>query len=163
MKIIVIACLFALMFGRVARAEHFNIDLTVESGKEKAEGHADTYPPAAGNNPRQVLRASREAPLIIQFFFKSNFPHDPIKNVTVRYFVALVTKPGEVPNPSKTDTVSGSFVMDFKPKGEQTPGGKVGLRQQFRLQRAGTYLVRVESENTDTDHEHFAALDLIIE
>ena len=48
--------------------------------------------------------------------------------------------------------------MDFKPE-----TGKVGLRQRISIDKPGTYLVRVESENTDTDHEHFSAIDLVIE
>ena len=144
-------------------AEHFAIDLTVESGHEKAEGHADTYPPAQGNNPRMTCRAKRDEPIVMQFFFRSNFPHNPIKNVTVRYFVAPVQKQGDVPDASAATVINGHFVMDFKPRSEQDPGGKVGLRQQFLISRPGAYLVRVQSENSDSDHEHFAAIDLIIE
>jgi hypothetical protein len=47
--------------------------------------------------------------------------------------------------------------MDFK------PDGRVGLRQRVRIDQPGAYLVRVESVQSDSDHEHFAALDLVIE
>jgi hypothetical protein len=39
----------------------------------------------------------------------------------------------------------------------------VGLRQRLKIEKAGVYLVRVESENSASDHEHFAALDLVVE
>jgi hypothetical protein len=54
--------------------------------------------------------------------------------------------------------LQGKFTMDFKP---QT--GKLGLRQRIAIDKPGAYLVRVESENSDTDHEHFSAIDLVVE
>ena len=47
--------------------------------------------------------------------------------------------------------------MDFK------PGGKAGQRNTLRLRDPGVYLIRVESGKTQSDHEHFAAIDLVIE
>ncbi len=48
--------------------------------------------------------------------------------------------------------------MDFKPE-----SGRVGLRQRLHIDQPGAYIVRLESEHSDSDHEHFAALDLVIE
>ena len=48
--------------------------------------------------------------------------------------------------------------MDFKPE-----TGQVGVRQQFRIEKPGVYLVRVESENSASDHEHFSAIDILVE
>lgn len=53
--------------------------------------------------------------------------------------------------------LDGRFVVDLKPK------GKVGLRQHFRIDRPGSYLVRVQSEKSDATHEHFSQLWLIVE
>jgi hypothetical protein len=164
LKTILCTCVFVVLgLCRSLLAEHFNIDLTVESGHEKGEGHADTSPPLQGNNPRAVCHAKRDDLIVMQFFFRSNFPHDPIKNVTVRYYITPLQKQGADPDVSAATVVSGNFVMDFKPKSDQDPGGKVGLRQQFHLSKPGPYLVRVQSENSDSDHEHFAAVDLIVE
>ena len=38
-------------------------------------------------------------------------------------------------------------------------GGRTG----FTIDRPGAYLIRVESRETQSDHEHFAAVDLIVE
>jgi hypothetical protein len=59
--------------------------------------------------------------------------------------------------PVETNTVvSGSFELDFKFK------GKLGVKQSLRIAEAGSYLLRVESSNSASDHEHFAAIDLVI-
>ncbi len=47
--------------------------------------------------------------------------------------------------------------MDFK------PGAKAGARNTLKVDKPGAYLVRVESRQTDSDHEHFAAVDLVVE
>jgi len=47
--------------------------------------------------------------------------------------------------------------MDFK------PGAKAGARNTLRVAKPGNYLIRVESRGTGSDHEHFAAIDLIVE
>ena len=49
-----------------------------------------------------------------------------------------------------------AFEMDFK------PGAKAGARSTFSIAEPGAYLVRVESRQTGSDHEHFAAVDLVI-
>jgi hypothetical protein len=143
-----------------ARAEHFVIELTVTAANDKATSGSDTYPPAEGHKPRPACHAKAGEPLVLQFFFTSNFPHNTIKNVKVRYFVVAQEKAGQAAVPAHGDVpiAEGEFVMDFKPE-----TGKVGLRQKMHIDKKGIYLVRVESENSDSDHEHFSALDLVIE
>jgi hypothetical protein len=46
--------------------------------------------------------------------------------------------------------------MDFK------PGAKAGQRHTVRIDAPGVYLIRVESGKTQSDHEHFAAIDLVV-
>jgi len=156
-----LAALFVVaMLASSAWAEHFDFDVTVTSAKDKARSSADTYPPPQGRNPRPVCHAKVGEPLVFQFFMSSNFPHDAIKGVTVRYFIVPIPKVGspEVPKPGDDALLSGNFIMDFKPD-----TGKVGLRQVFHADKPGIYLVRVQSENSDSDHEHFSALDLVVE
>jgi len=146
-----------------ARAEHFEIQLTVSSASmtEKVTAFADTNTPQRpqGLKPRPVCHAKAGEELTLQFFFTSNFPHDSIKNCKVIYFIVPEAKAGQDEVPRRDTAITqGYFVMDFKPK-----TGKVGLRQRLKIEKAGTYLVRVESENSDSDHEHFAALDLVLE
>ena len=157
----VAAAVLLLCVCGVARAEHFEIQLTVSSSTDKQTSFSDTNTPQRpqGNKPRPVVHARAGEELVFQFFFTSNFPHDSIKHVTVRYFIAPEAKAGQdaVPRP-ETAIIQGHFIMDFQPK-----TGKVGLRQRMKIEQKGTYLVRVESENSDNDHEHFSALDLVVE
>jgi hypothetical protein len=143
-----------------ARAEHFDIDLTVLGTKDPATAHADTDPPPQGFNPRPVCHAKKGEELTLQFFVNSNFPHGTIKGVGVHYFIAPEKEAGKKspPDPSQPAVLDGSFVMDFKPD-----TGRVGLRQRLHIDKPGAYVVRVESQNSASDHEHFAALDLVIE
>lgn len=149
-----------LLFSGSARAEHFKIELTVKSGQDQQTAHADTDPPPQGSNPRPVCHAKRGEELTLQFFFSSNFPHSAIKNVRVCYYIAAIKEAGKraLPDPGKPRLLEGAFDMDFKPD-----TGKVGLRQRIHIDQPGVYLVRVESQHSDSDHEHFAALDLVIE
>ena len=152
-----------ILFGAIstAQAEHFEIQATVISKAEKVTAFSDTCTDThpEGFKPRPVCHAKAGEELTYQFFFTSNFPHDALKGVTVRYYVVLEAKAGQKEMPSRDNAImQGSFVMDFKPN-----TGKVGVRQRFKIEKAGTYLVRVESDNSANDHEHFSAVDLVVE
>src|SRR5437868_1046171 len=85
-----IAALVILLGAGAARAAHFDIELTVESGGERAQtatAHADDSPPAEGHNPRPAVHARRDQPIVLQFFMTSAFPHGTRKGVTVHYYV----------------------------------------------------------------------------
>ena len=43
------------------------------------------------------------------------------------------------------------------------PGTKAGQKSTIRLDTPGVYMIRIESRETQSDHEHFAAVDLIVE
>lgn len=148
-----------LGFAAAAKAEHFAISLTVQSPHDRAEAHSDDDPPAQGLNPRPLCRAKSGEPLLLQFLLTSNFPHGTKPAVIIRYFIAPEKDAGhKAPRePGKPAVLEGSFIMNFK------PDGRVGLRQRLHIDHPGAYLVRVESEHSDSDHEHFAALDLVIE
>ena len=155
---VLVTLLMFLAWAAPARAEHFEIELTVQTPREKVTSHSDTSPPPQGLNPRPTCRAKRGEDLVLQFFFTSNFPHGTKKNVGVHYFIQRQHRADNQPvEPVVRDVLSGKLVMNFK------PDGRAGLRQQFRIDTPGTYLVRVESEQSDSDHEHFSALDLIVE
>ena len=152
-----------LLFAGFAQAEHFNIELTVQSGmqpQDDATAHSDTDPPPQGNKPRPLVHARAGEELTLQFFVSSNFPHNAIKGVGVRYYIAPEAQAGNksMREADKPAVLEGSFLMDFKPE-----TGRVGIRQRLRIDQPGAYIVRVESEHSDSDHEHFAALDLVID
>jgi hypothetical protein len=148
-----------LLLTAQTRAEHFAIDLTIQAPHDIATAHSDTDPPAQGNKPRPLCHAKSTDELTFQFFLTSNFPHGTKKAVTIRYYIVPEKEAGkkDPPQASRPAVTEGSFTMDFK------PDGRVGLRQRLHIDKAGAYLVRVQSEHSDSDHEHFAALDLVIE
>lgn len=142
-----------------ALAEHAKItlDLTTPSGQETA--FVDQTPPASGKNPRPVLKAKAGEPIKCQFMLTNVYPHKTLENVVVHYFVARQASVGskELPDLSHEVVTESAFEIDLK------PGAKVGQRNTFRIEQPGTYLVRVETRLTQSDHEHFAAIDLVIE
>ena len=148
-----------LLLTTAARAEHFEISLIVKSAHDQAEAHSDTDPPPQGLKDRPLCRAKRGEELTLQFMLASNFPHDTKKRVTIRYFIAPEKEAGKkaAPDIGRKPITEGTFLMDFK------PDGRVGLRQRLHIDTPGAYLVRVQSEHSDSDHEHFAALDLVVE
>jgi hypothetical protein len=149
-----------------AVAEHANIKLRVfridsESGKARddTEAAADEEPPAGGINPRPTFRARANEPLAFQFILTNIYPHGELKDVTVRYFLVRETKAGQKQLPDlKAGTVTqGQFKLNLKPK------ARVGARVGFTIREAGVYLLRVDTLNTKSDHEHFSAIDLVVE
>jgi hypothetical protein len=158
-----LAALALVAWPLSARAEHARIDLKVihldpESGAEgdAVTAGADQEPPAGGRNERPLAKVKAGEPLALQFFLTNTYPHGVKRGVTVRYFVARETKRGqkELPNLKAGTVTDGRFTMNFKPE------CRVGSRVTFRIPEPGTYLLRVETINTDSDHEHFAAIDI---
>lgn len=148
------------------RAEHANITLRLlrldpatSQNKDEATAQADQEPPLGGVIPRKVLTAKAHERLILQFIFVNTYPHGVNKDVTVRYFVARTDKLRQktLPDLKAGTVVQGEFHLHFKPK------CRVGARVAFTAPEPGTYLLRVDSLNTSTDHEHFAAIDLLVE
>jgi hypothetical protein len=149
-----------------AWAEHANIDLSVSrldpaGGAVKGEvsSSADSEPPAGGHTPRPLLKVRAGEPLVLQFFFTNTYPHGDLKGVTVSYFIVREEKPRQanLPDLSRGVITQGRFTLNFKPK------GRAGARVRFTIPTPGFYLVRVQSGNTQSDHEHFSALDLQVE
>jgi hypothetical protein len=145
------------------RAEHATIDLRVfrmdpATGESRAEASAsaDAEPPAGGIQPRPLFKVKTGEPLVLQFILVNNYPHGINKDVTVRYLVAREQAPKqkELPELGEGVVTQGRFVLNFKPK------TRVGARVAFTIRAPGTYLLRVETINTGSDHEHFSAIDL---
>src|SRR5205807_9895525 len=124
--------------------------------KEEAQAFADTDPPLGGIHARPLFKAKAGEPLVLQFFFTNTYPHGEKKDVIVRYFVVREEKAGQkaVPDLKNGTVTDGHFTLNFKPQ------RRVGARVAFTIPRPGTYLLRVQSENTDSDHEHFSAIDV---
>lgn len=149
-----------LLVRRVA-AEHFEIALKAEAGRQLVEASVDTTPPIGGVNPRPVLRLKAGDPVRITWTLKSNFPHGIMKGVTIHFFVVREKEVGQkpVPDPSgPAGILDNRFTMDFAPKAASS--GSLNIT----LPGSGNYLVRVQSEDTheEHDHEHFSAIDVVV-
>jgi hypothetical protein len=145
------------------RAEHARIDLRVMrldagTGQVKTEvtAHADEDPPLGGVNPRPLLKVKAGDPMVLQFILDNTYPHGVRKDVTVHYFVVPEAKPRQkqLPDLTKGVVTEGKLTMDFKPK------CRVGARLAFTIPKPGLYLLRVQTINTQSDHEHFSAVDV---
>jgi hypothetical protein len=158
-----VVCLALVAWPLSACAEHAEIDLKLlcfapGTGAEEAvaTAHADQEPPAGGRNPRPLGKVKVGEALALEFFLTNTYPHGVKKDVTVRYYVVREEKRGQKNVPDLTEGVltQGEFKMNFK------PGCRVGSRTTFRIRKPGLYLLRIETLNTDSDHEHFAAIDV---
>jgi hypothetical protein len=141
------------------RAEHAKITLEVTTPGGQQTAFMDQTPPEWGKNPRPVVKAKVGDTIKIQWMFTNIYPNKTIENVVVHFFVARETKVGqkELPELNEQVVLETAFDMDFK------PGGKAGQRNALRIQEPGVYLIRVESGKTQSDHEHFAAIDLVVD
>jgi hypothetical protein len=155
---ILIATLFPALVPTVAWAEHAKIELEVAGRRGDVRAHVDQTPPEWGKNPRPVLKVRPNEPVKVQFMLTNIYPHKTLENVVVHFFVVREEKTGqkEIPDLKGDVVVESAFDMDFK------PGGKAGQRTTFKIAEPGVYLVRVETRNTQSDHEHFAAIDLVV-
>ena len=159
-----IAILLILMATNpvAAFAEHAKISLDVTPGKgETVTAFVDQTPPEHGKNPRPVVKVKAGQPIKIQWMLTNVYPHKTLENVVVHFYVARQAKAGQDATPDlgvEANVVLESAIeMDFK------PGAKAGARNTLRIDKPGPYLIRIESRQTNSDHEHFAAVELIVE
>src|SRR5437868_7553090 len=140
------------------RAEHAKIQLDVATPRDQVAAYMDQTPPEWGKNPRPVLKAKVNEPIRVQFLLTNVYPHKTLENVVVHFFIVRQEKPGqkELPDLKGDVVLESAFDMDFK------PGGKAGQRTSIKIDTPGAYLVRVETRNTHSDHEHFAAIDVVV-
>ncbi len=142
-------------------AEHAKINLDVTTSAGQVTAFVDQTPPDHGKNPRPTLRARPGEPVKIQWMMTNVYPHKTLENVVVHFYVAREGTAGQKAAPDlaiEANVVLESAIeMDFK------PGAKAGARLTLRVDKPGNYLVRIESRQTQSDHEHFAAVDLVVE
>jgi hypothetical protein len=150
--------LLAITLTSWVRAEHAKITLDVATTHEQVSAFVDQTPPDSGKTPRPVLKAKVLEPIRINYLLTNVYPHKTLENVVVHFYIAPQKKIGQKELPDlKGDVVMDSaFDMDFK------PGSKAGQRSTLRITAPGVYLVRIETRNTQSDHEHFAAIDLVV-
>jgi hypothetical protein len=153
---IVFSVLVVAMTAPAAWAEHATIKLQVTGSDGRQESFADQEPPPGGLKRRPRMTVKHGEPLVFEFLLTNSYPHKQIDGVTVRYFVVRTGVFGikELPDLKTAAVTQGSVGMNFKPK------CRVGARFNVRIDGPGIYLVRVDTQNTESDHEHFSAIDL---
>jgi hypothetical protein len=147
-----------LAVASTVRAEHAKINLEVSTVRENVSAFVDQTPPDWGKNPRPVIKARVNEPIRISYLLTNVYPHKTLENVVVHFFIARQQKAGqkELPNLKGDVVMETAFDMDFK------PGSKAGQRSTVKFDAPGVYLIRVETRNTQSDHEHFAAVDVVV-
>jgi hypothetical protein len=152
------AFMLGLMLTSSAMAEHAKIQLEVGGRDKQVTAYVDQTPPEWGKNPRPVLKVKPGEPVRIQCVLTNVYPNKTLENVVVHFFVVREEKVGqkEIPDLKGEVVLESAFDMDFK------PGGKAGHRTTLKIAEPGVYLVRIETRNTQSDHEHFAAVDLVV-
>lgn len=158
---------FTLVLGAIgvasatARAEHAKINLEVTASGKQVAAYVDQTPPEHGKNPRPVIKVTVGQPIKIQWMLTNVYPHKTLENVVVHFYVAREYKVGQKPTPDLSVeanvVLESAFEMDFK------PGAKAGTRNTLKIDKPGAYLVRVETRQTGSDHEHFSAVDVVVE
>jgi hypothetical protein len=141
-----------------SQAEHAKINLEVATGGHNVAAYVDQTPPDWGKNPRPVIKAKANEPIRINYVLTNVYPHKTLENVVVHFYIARQGKVGQKELPSLKDDVviETAFDMDFK------PGSKAGQRSTVKIDAPGVYLIRLETSGTQSDHEHFAAIDLVV-
>ncbi len=113
------------------------------------------------NGARTLDRSSRRRSTIrsvSNYLLTNVYPQKTLENVVVHFFIARQKKVGqkELPDLKGDVVMETAFDMDFK------PGTKAGQRSTVKIDAPGVYLIRIETRNTQSDHEHFAAIDLVV-
>ena len=159
LRFALIALTAGLFSAPAARAEHADLSLQVTSPDGRATATADEEPPLGGRYKIPVLKVKANAPLVMQYFLTNLYPHKEHKGVVVRYYVVPIETLRQKITPPLKDgfVMQGKVVMNFKPK------CRVGARFQFRIPKPGLYRVRIDTLNTQSDHEHFSGIDLEVE
>lgn len=147
-----------LVVPTTARAEHAKIDLDVIAPGGQQTAHVDQTPPDWGKSPRPVVEAKVGEPIRVRWLLTNVYPHKTLEDVVVHFYVARQESAGQKPLPDLDDAVILETALDVDLK----PGAHVGARSTLRIDEPGPYLVRIETRQTQSDHEHFAAVDLVI-
>ncbi len=143
-------------------AEHLRFELTLESVRGKAQSDTDRSMP--------IMDVKRDEPLVLEVVVTNVYPHKIRKDTTLHYWISRQAddatprtidqsapsrnRDGEATADPKALPLDGHLLVNFKPQ------GMAGLHQKLRMHDPGTYLVRVQSEHSGSDHEHYSQMIL---
>jgi hypothetical protein len=153
--------LLASSAAPAARASHFTIDLTTRAGKASQTAHAETAVPGARPKARPVLEVKAGQRITAHWTLRNADAKATFKDVIVHFVAVREVALGQaaVPKLDKGVAAESALTMDFRP-GDHSEG-----ELSFTLDRPGSYLLRLETRGAAAgaqDHEHFAALDVLV-
>lgn len=119
----------------------------------------DESPTTHPANQRTVMRFAKGSRVTADWKV-TNVGKQPLTDVLVHFYVVRIERPGQAPPPlePKEVVIESALTMDFP------VNGSTSAAVQFLPDKAGTYLVRIESPGTDQTRgqDHFAALDIVV-
>jgi hypothetical protein len=146
-----------------ASAHHITIDLKVQADKATKTAAAEIAAPGVKPKSRGVLRVRAGTPITARWTLTNADAKTTYKDVLVHFFTVKIDKVGQATVPKLTRGVAAesALTMDFRPK-DATKGGLT-----FTIDTPGVYLLRLETIGAagagPDAHEHFAALDVVVE
>jgi hypothetical protein len=161
--------LSACLATSAAVADDFEIELKVAAGKKPVQTKLTRLAvlrrklgaKKKKQPPRLIVNAKAGQSVTIDWVATNTGKTDTLTGLLVHFFVVKIDKVGQEKVPKLDNDVvhEGILALDFKPK--EKASGQFALS----IRKPGSYLVRVETIGTliSHGHEHYAAVDLVIE
>jgi hypothetical protein len=145
-----------------AAAHHFTIDLKIQAGKSGTTVHAEMAAIGVKPKERAVLRVKSGNRITVQWTLTNMDAKAVFKDVLVHFFAVKEEKLNQVAPAKliKGVVAESALTMDFAPK----DATKAELA--FTIDAPGFYHLRLETIGAAVGvdgHEHYAALDLVVE
>ncbi len=150
-----------LLVPTLAQAEHAKINLNVAGRSVQETAFVDQTPPDSGKNPRPVMKVKAGESLKIQYMLTNVYPHKTLENVVVHFFIARQDRVAQRDLPNLAEEKN--IVLETAVELDLKPNAKSGARMKVKIDEPGIYLVRIETKQTGSDHEHFSAIDVVVE
>jgi hypothetical protein len=154
-----LTALTGFLWASFVQADHFAIDLEVQSAKVTKTAHAVVLDVNA-KPARDVLMVKTGDAITVKWGLGNTDPKVAAKDVLVHFFVVKEEKTGQatVPKLTKDVAAESALTMDFQPQ-DKAEGAVT-----FAIDKPGAYLVRLETKGAagKDGHEQFAAIDLLV-
>lgn len=158
------ALILTVVVAATARADDFEIAVSLKVGEKKVESKDTQTVALSGRMPkRPVLRAAAGDRLQVKWRATNTHSSAALTDVLVHFFVVEEEKPGQEKVPPLDADANvrheGVLSTDFK------PGDKASGAFTLKIDKPGAYLVRVETIGTAAvhGHEHYTAIDIVVE
>ena len=159
LKTSVVLAILVVCPNSAAIASDIEMWLQVRSAKQRVSTkHTEEQPSPTKPQPRPVFTSEEHEELLVSWKATNVSKHETFQDVLIQCVVVSELKPGPTTMPRLKDPVQESaLTMDFK------PGSSATETFSLKIDRPGTYLVRVETRNMldKHGHEYFAELDLV--